>query len=142
MPQVEQTLLDETDTTRRVLQNGLVLDGILLFVTAGVLLRGPDNLSLVGGMVAALGVVSLIVAFFVKLRWTVAYKGHTIRFENDPYRGERLFIDDDLVAKGGLGVRMVLQDSIKQGAGTGDRITAVSEAGLFRFRCRITATPA
>jgi len=142
MPQVGQTLLDATDTGRRVLQNGLVFDGILMFVVAGVLLRGPDNLSLAGGVVAAFGVVSLIVAFFVKLRWTVVYKGHTIRFENDPYRGERLFIDDDLVAKGGLGVRMVLQDSIKQGAGTGDRITAVSEAGLVRFRCRITATPA
>jgi len=135
-------LLDETDTRRRILQHALILDGILLLLVAGALIKTTDNLRLPGGIVLTVGLVSLLLAFFIKQRWTVPYKGHVIRFENDPLRGERLFIDDNLVAKGGLGVRMVLQDSIKQGAGTGDRITAVSEAGLFRFRCRITATPA
>jgi hypothetical protein len=135
-------LLDATDTKRRILQHALILDGILFLMVAGALIKATDNLRLPGMIVLAVGLVSILLAFFVKVRWTVTYKGHVIRFENDPFRGERLFMDDDLVAKGGLGVRMVLQDSIKQGAGTGDRITAVSEAGLFRFRCRITATPA
>jgi hypothetical protein len=135
-------LLDETDTRRRILQHALILDGLLLLLIAGALIKTTDNLMLPGGIVLTVGLVSLLLAFFIKQRWTVPYKGHVIRFENDALRGERLFIDDDLVAKGGLGVRMVLQGSIKQGAGTGDRITAVSEAGLLRFRCRITATPA
>jgi hypothetical protein len=142
MPQVEQTLLDETDTKRRILQHALILDGIFLLLVAAALIKATDTLMLPGVIVLAVGLVSFLLAFVVKVRWTVTYKGHVIRFENDPFRGERLFIDDHLVAKGGLGVRMVLQDSIKQGAGTGDRITAVSEAGLFQFRCRITATPA
>jgi hypothetical protein len=142
MPPAELTLLDATDTKRRILQHALILDGILLLLVAGALIKATDNLKLPGMIVLAVGLVSILLGLFVKVRWTVTYKGHVIRFENDPFRGERLFIDDDLVAKGGLGVRMVLQDSIKQGAGTGDRITAVSEAGLFRFRCRITATPA
>ncbi len=142
MPHDGLVLLDETDTRRRILQHALILDGILLLLVAGALIKATDNLKLSGMIVLAVGLVSILLGSFVKVRWTVTYKGHVIRFENDPFRGERLFIDDDPVAKGGLGVRMVLQDSIKQGAGTGDRIAAVSEAGLFRFRCRITATPA
>jgi hypothetical protein len=46
------------------------------------------------------------------------------------------------VARGGLGFRMVLQGDIKEGEGAGDRIEAVSHAGLVDFRCEIAAYPA
>lgn len=64
---------------------------------------------------------------------------HRIRFENDPLRGEQLFIDGQLAARGRLGLLTALEAVIPDGAGAGDRIVAICEAGLMRFRCRLRA---
>ena len=54
---------------------------------------------------------------------------------------EKLFIDDELVARGGLGYRLELRGTIKTGEGKGDQILSVSKASLLKFRCRIIAEP-
>jgi hypothetical protein len=135
-----EKLLDATETRKRVLQHGLTLGGVLLLAAAIPMFRG--GVSAAGAATAIAGMLGLVGGLLVKIRWEVAYKGHTIRFENHPLSGEKLFIDGKQVARGGLGVRMVLQGHIREGEGAGDRIEAVSYAGLVSFRCEITAYPA
>lgn len=137
-----QKLLDATDTAGRLLQHGSTLAGVLLLAMAIPLFGREQGVSLLGTLAVALGMIALVCGVRVKIRWEVPYKGHSIRFENDPLRGEKLFIDGEQVARGGLGVRFVLQGHIRDGEGAGDRIEAVSYAGLAVFRCQITAYPA
>lgn len=89
-----------------------------------------------------MGVVFMAAGFRVKVRWTVPYKGHQIRFENDPFRGEALFIDGAPCGRGKMGISNTLSGVIASGNGAGDRIVAESEAGFLAFRCRITADTA
>ncbi|MCI0724960.1 MAG: hypothetical protein L0338_39250, partial [Acidobacteria bacterium] len=109
--------------------------GIFLLIVAGAALRGSHGVNLQPMIVAGLGFAAIGAATFARIRWEVPYKGHTIRFENHPWNGERLYIDGELVARGGLGIRMVMQATLKSGDGAGDSIEAVSVAGLFGFRC-------
>ena len=67
--------------------------------------------------------------------WTVAHKGHKIRFSNHPIFGERLHIDDTLVDRGRVGFGVTMRGTIESGAGAGERITA-------RSRCTFTASRA
>jgi len=137
-----QKLLAATETTGRLLQHGATLGGIFLLVIAMALFGQQRGFSMLGAVALALGLIAIFCGLRVKIRWEVPYKGHIIRFENDGMVGEKLFIDGQQVARGGLGFRMVLAGQIKDGEGTGDRIEAVSYAGLLEFRCEITAHPA
>lgn len=138
-----ETLLDASETKQRLIQHGAALAGIVLLLAALVAFASPPaGLNVIGGIAAALGLGAIILGLRVKIGWQVRYKGHTIRFENDPLVGEQLYIDDARVARGHLGYRIVLHAAIPNGNGAGDRIESVSMAGLLRFRCRITATPA
>jgi hypothetical protein len=144
-------LLDETDIRKRVWQHGGMVLGGLVFLGAALVLvvmlmagafeRPFPNLwlliliSFVGPMVFGLLLFTLAVA--TKQRWQVHYKGHRIRFENSVLTAEKLFLDDGLVARGGVGYRMELRAPIRVGEGTGDEIVVLSEAGVFSFRCRI-----
>ena len=142
MTQAAETLLDATDRVRRLMQLGVVWLGVLVLIVARVLLRRPSgHLNPAGLTIAGIGLAAIVISIWVRVRWEVPYKGHVILFENDPLRGERLYIDGEVVAKGGRGYRLVLQGTIKEGAGAGDRITSVSEAGMFHFHCRLTAEP-
>lgn len=134
-------LLEETDTTRRVFQNVGIVGGILLVArgTIQAMLQGPSAVDIAA---IVLGLAVVVAAVSIKQRWKVEYKGHSIRFENSPILAEKLFIDDQLVARGGFGYRMELRGALNNGEGRGDQIVAVSEAGLLQFRCRIFAEPA
>jgi hypothetical protein len=134
----QTVLLDAEARLRRVVQNLLPLAGAFLGA-AGIaqLIRRDAG----GGAWASLAVVvgGVLIAASTRylIGWNVSYKGHTIRFENDPCFGERLFIDGALVDRGGLGVHMTLRGMIGAGDGAGERITATSRAGLTTFSCRI-----
>jgi hypothetical protein len=134
-------LLDATETTRRVLQHVEILAGMLLLVLALPMATRAEG-RIWGEALALMGLMALLSGLQWKIHWEVPYKGHTIRFENHPLSGEKLLIDGEQAARGGLGVRMVLQGHIREGEGAGDRIEAVSHAGLMNFRCKITAYPA
>lgn len=140
----ERELLDRTDRARRVLQLSVVWIGVALLFLAGAVLRESiqGRAGLIGGSFAVLGLAVMASGLLIKVRWDLDYKGHRIRFDNDPFTGERLFIDDVKVAKGGIGLRMVLTGVIPAGEGAGDVITAIAEAGLWKFRCRIVAEEA
>jgi hypothetical protein len=136
----QHVLLDAIDTHRRLLQHGAIFAGIGLLAVASLLVdrEGP----MTAGLAAiAAGLLLLVAAAGVRQQWDVTYKGHQIRFENNPFRGEKLFIDGRRAAVGKLGFRSELRASIDAGAGRGDRIVASTVAGFLRFRCRIVAEP-
>jgi hypothetical protein len=135
-------LLDETDTRQRARQHILILAGLVdMFIgvalAVGIVTYNP-LVRIAGVAVVAGGVAVVLLASRVRQRWEVEYRGHTIRFENDPIFGEKLFIDDHLVARGGLGFSKRLEGDIPSGP-AGHRIVALSEARLASFRCRIEA---
>ena len=137
------SLLDAVDRGRRILQHGLVLLGVVLLALSGLLFRKTHaGLSAPGAVAGIVGVAAILAGFVVKIRWRVAYRGHEIRFENDPFRGEALFIDGAACARGKMVRRNTLTGVVASGDGAGDRIVAQSEAGYLAFRCRIDAEPA
>jgi len=134
----EQPLLDVTDSTRRPLQHGAVFAGVLVLIVAGAVAKRP------GGIAPALWMIALGLALFgiaavIKQKWAVPYKGHEIRFENNPFLGEKLFIDDQFAGKGKVGYRSESRGVIAAGDGAGDMIIARTEAGVLTVHCRITA---
>ena len=136
-----QQLLDVTDRHGRLFQNGSIIGGALL-AAGGVWLLASGVSPLVGGAAIVVGLVMTVVGVRVKQRWEVEYRGHRIRFENAPTSGEKLFVDERLVARGGLGVRMELKATIDHGEAAGDELIAQVEAGLLTFKLKLFALPA
>jgi len=137
-----QVLLDAVDHRRRLLQHGLALLGVVLLLAAGAAFLLTRGLSATASIAAVLAIVAMACGFRVTIGWTVPYKGHEIRFENHPIRGEALLIDGVTSGRGRIGIRNTLQAVVASGDGAGDLITAESVAGLLAFRCRILAEPA
>jgi hypothetical protein len=140
-------LLDATDTSRRGRQTLLMATALPLVAIAIVLLvpavrDGRSWLLLVSALCAFGAIIVFRAGARVIQKWEVTYKGHPVRFENSPIHAEKLFIDDELVASGGFGVKKRLQGVVRSGEGVGDRITADSYAGFTEFRCRLSAEPA
>jgi hypothetical protein len=135
---VTETLLDASDTGRRLLQQGLALTGGAALL-AGVLVLAMMHAAhrAVGGLAIAAGVVLIVAACCVLVQWEVRYEGHIVRFENSVLFGERLVIDGERVTRGALGYRKVLEGTIQRGSKAGRRVRAESVAGPLRFRCRI-----
>lgn len=134
-------LLDETDTGQRAKQHMLILAGLLDMFLGVALAVGMVSYSpivrVAGLAIIAGGVFMVLLASRIRQRWEVEYRGHKIRFENEPIFGEKLFIDDRLAARGGLGFSRRLEGDIQSGPAAGERIVALSDARLTSFRCRI-----
>jgi hypothetical protein len=136
------TLLDAGDTSRRLLQQALPVAGLLCILGGiGLFVSSPGRSPVPAVALIVAGAGALFSAPWLRVRWTVGYKGHRIRFQNDPVFGERLYIDDESFSSGPLGYAKTLEGTIRSGDGAGERITARSVAGLITFRCRITAEP-
>ena len=133
----EHQLLDVTDRTRRPLQHGAVFAGVAVLLFAGSLANRPDALTLALVMIAG-GLALFVAAAVIKQKWAVTHEGHDVRFENNPFLGEKLFINGRLAGKGKLGIRSEIRGVIPAGDGAGDTVIVRTEAGLFTFRCRIT----
>jgi serine/threonine protein kinase len=129
-------LLDETDTALRRIQHISLLAGALLALEGLLMFRAIPILA-VFSLIAA--VVLFVVANRTRQGWELNYKEHAIRFENGVFSGSKLFIDGVLSAHGMVGYRVETRAQIHHGAGAGDWITALTEAGLFRFRLRLLA---
>src|SRR6185503_8887696 len=98
------TLLDASDTRRRLLQQGLPLAGAgLLLCGIGILASSGGRAWVAGSALVALGVLAVGAAPLVLVSWDLDYKGHRIRFENSPVFGERLYIDGERISQGALG---------------------------------------
>ena len=130
-------LLDAVDRRARFLQNGLAFGGSALLVVSAALIR-RHGVAANGLIVLAAGIVAIVAGLFPRQRWHVEYRGHRIRFENGPTTAEQLFVDDQLVGHGGFGVERRMETTLLEG----DRIVAISHAGLFSFGGRILAYPA
>ena len=137
---LERELLDVTDKTRRPLQHGAVLVGIVILLLAGAFANRPGGIPTALWMIAA-GLLLFGVAGAIRQTWTVAYKGHAVRFVNNPFLGEKLFIDNALAGKGQIGFKSETRAVIATGEGAGDTIIVCTDAGLLTLRCRITAQP-
>ena len=130
-------LLDVTDKKTRALQAACLM-GCGFLGTAGVdFLRSPEASDTLGYFVVGSAVVLLIVTGGIKQRWEIEYRGHRIRFENSPLLGERLFLDEGLVARGGLGKMVEMRAPIRVGDGAGEEIMALVQGGFLSFRLRI-----
>ena len=127
----ETLLLEVADTRRRLIQTIVPMGGTLLGA-AGVAMwvRGDGGPSVVAVSSTVIGIALIVVSLRSVIAWDVSYKGHAIRFQNDPCFAERLYIDGQLVARGGVGLSMVLSGTIPHGEGAGETIRATSRAGL------------
>ncbi len=133
------TLLDASDTGRRLWQQGLALVGAALVVSGVVLMAIGQGVAQGLGLPAMLfGGGLLFAASRILVRWEVPYGGHIIRFENSVVFGERLVIDGERFTRGVLGYRKVIEGAIRRGSHTGTRVRAESVAGVVRFRCKLT----
>jgi len=90
-----------------------------------------------GTVLVVAGLALGVMLFRFPIGWTVAYKGHRIRFYNHPIWGERLYIDNRLADRGRIGFNVTMRGTIESGAGAGERITAVSRCTFLVVQCRI-----
>lgn len=129
-------LLHVTDRSKRVRQH-LCIFAAAALVTAAVLGGAADLVHPIAALVlVSLAIVVGVIGARIKQRWEVEHNGHRIRFENGALSsGERLYLDDRLVARGGLGSKTELRAAI--GDGTRDVIVAQVTAGLLSFRLRL-----
>jgi len=136
----ETLLLEVADTRQRPIQTIVPMAGVLLGA-AGVSMwvRAGGGPSVVAVSTTVIGLLLIAVSLRSVIAWDVTYKGHAIRFQNDPCFAERLSIDGQLVARGGVGYVMVLSGTIPSGDGAGETIRATSRAGVLSFSCRIVA---
>lgn len=136
----ETLLLEVSDTRQRVIQTIVPMAGVLLGA-AGVAMwvRAGGGPSVMAVSSTVIGITLIVVSLRSVIAWDVTYKGHAIRFQNDPCFAERLYVDGQLVARGGVGLSMVLSGTIATGEGAGETIRATSRAGLLSFSCRIVA---
>jgi uncharacterized protein YciI len=130
-------LLDAVDRRARALQNGLMFAGSAMLIVAGGLVRRQGVTGPGLGALAA-GLAAIVLGLIPRQRWHVEYHGHRIRFENGPTTAEQLFVDDQLVGRGGFGVERRMETTLIEG----DRIIATSHAGLLAFGARIVVHPA
>lgn len=130
-------ILDVTDTKTRLLQQGAMAGCFLLAALVVALFYGGALPAVAAIVLGAVVVVLFAVAAGIKQRWEVAYRGHRIRLENSPVSGERLFLDEGLVAKGGVGMKVELRAPIRVGEGAGETIVALVDAGVREFRLRL-----
>jgi len=130
---VEAVLLDASNTGGRIIQTVLPLMGTLLSaVGVAMMFRANGGVTASSVSLTVVGIVVIALSMRHVVGWDVSYKGHTVRFENDPCSGEHLYIDGQLVDRGGVGYQFVLSGRIP----SGEVIRATSRAGI-PFHCRI-----
>jgi hypothetical protein len=135
-----QVLFEGSNTRGRVVQSLLPLIGTVVgAIGVTMLVRAGGGFGAASVVTTIAGALLIVLPLRTVIGWDVSYKGHTIRFENDPCFGERLLIDGQVVDRGGVGLDMVLLGTIASGEGAGDVIRATSFAGIPTFRCRIVA---
>jgi len=139
----EHVLLEASNTGGRVIQSLLPLVGTVLgIIGVTMLFRAGGGVGVASVTTTVAGVILIVLPLRHVIGWDVTYKGHVIRFENDPCSAERLLIDGQLVDRGGVGLHMELSGTIASGDGAGDVIRVTSFAGLPTLRCRIVALSA
>jgi len=139
----EHVLLEASNTGGRVIQSLLPLVGTVLgIIGVTMLFRADGGVGVASVAMTVAGVALIVLPLRHVIGWDVSYKGHAIRFENDPCSAERLLIDGQLVDRGGVGLHMELSGTITSGEGAGDVIMVTSHAGLPTLHCRIVALSA
>jgi predicted Ser/Thr protein kinase len=137
---LQTVLLDRTWTIRRIVQVATQGTVVPLLIIGGTLLgRSGTTSRLIGIGLLAVVFVLIMVEIRFPIGATVTYKGHRIRFYNNPVSGERLYIDGVLADKGGFGFNMTLRGTIESGAGAGERITAHVLCRFHRVSCLMVA---
>jgi WD40 repeat protein len=125
-------IYERSDRPKRLLQIGLLLGGAILIFAGGALIaRGHEGYPLYPG------VAMVFVAGLIHQRWSVPYKGRTIRFEHSVVTGLKLFVDDVRIARDQVLRRVELRGTVPPGPGAGDEVRADVEAGFARIACRI-----
>ena len=128
-----------TDHVRGLVMHGLMLTGALVFVAAiGVLLLNPslDPEAYVTKWAMVLSAALIAGSLFIKQRQQVAYKKRTLRFEYSAIGGDKLYVDNMLLARVGHGSPRELRARIAEGWGAGDEIKVLAKGGIYAFHCR------
>lgn len=131
-------LLDDTETKYRRLHHLTFLSGFYLMLPC-VPMLWPDTTRTYGAVGLVVSLVLMVWGVRIKrhLVWETTYKGHTIRLDCTSMFAERIYLDDGLVQRGGIGVKMEFRTKIKAGDGIGDEIIIWFDAGFSYCRCRI-----
>ncbi|HKB05814.1 MAG TPA: protein kinase [Gemmataceae bacterium] len=137
---VWRQIFEAVDRDRRLWQHGMILTGLLLVGLAAVITLTAGTLNAILFAPAVIGLALIAVGGSERQRWDVPYKGRTIRFENSPYLGERLYVDGVRIARGGFGFMRELRGTVPDGPGAGDEVRALCEAGFLQFKCRISVS--
>ena len=132
-----EKLLEATDSTKRLVQHGMLLLAMALISVGTLIGLLQPAYFLTGAAMLLVGVALVVGVSRVKQRWLLEYRGHRIRFENSCVTGSCLYIDDKLMARGGVGLRGEVRTAIPDGDGIGDEVVVLAEAGFLRFHCRI-----
>lgn len=132
-------ILDETKSNNRRLQQWLLAIAIGLPLPAIYFIVMPSSSIYVPLALAAVSAILMKISAVLKRDqvFEATYKGHAIRLDNTSLWAERLFLDDGLVKRGGLGSKMEFRFPIKAGEGLGDEIVVWFDAGSAHCRCRI-----
>lgn len=130
-------ILDVTDKRVRSMQViCMAISGSLVGLSLALLPRGGASI-LPALLLGLPGLAIFILAASLRQRWEIEYRGHRIRFENSPVTAEKLYIDEGLVARGGVGAKMELRAPIRVGEGAGEEVMALADAGFLQVRLRI-----
>jgi len=137
---LQTVLLDARTTGRRLLQVFTQAAPIpILMVAFGALTRPAVASTAIAILLFTLLAILVFIEIRFPLGWTVAYKGHRIRFHNHALFGERLYLDDVMTDRGRVGFNVTLRGTIESGAGAGERITAHVTSQFTQIKCRIVA---
>jgi hypothetical protein len=96
-------LIDVTDRETRLTQQASATAALALAAIGTVLLLTESGPALAAWAALGSAAALLVLTASIRQRWEVAYKGHQIRFENSAVLAERMYLDEGLVAQGGLG---------------------------------------
>jgi tRNA A-37 threonylcarbamoyl transferase component Bud32 len=129
-------LMDNTETKYRTRHHFVLISSFMLVPLSLPVFR--ESLPF-GAAILAVAFALFIWAVKIKkhLVWETTYKGHTIRLDCSSMLAERIYLDDGLVQRGGLGTKMEFRTKIKVGDGIGDEIIIWFDAQFRYCRCRI-----
>ena len=134
-------LIDVTDRETRRTQQASAAAASALAAVGAVLLIEEVGPAVAAWAALASAAALLVLTAGIRQRWEVEYKGHRIRFENSAVLAERMYLDEGLVARGGLGTKTELRAPIRVGEGAGETLVALVDARLLSFRLRLFAEP-
>ena len=137
-------IYDKTKSGNRLLQQLAFLGGSIMMMpivvtfTLAVFNRLSFYLPLA---FATVSVICFLLSSWLKKDqvFETTYKNHKIRIDNTSLKAERVYLDGELVQRGGIGSKMEFRFPITAGEGVGDEVVVWLDITMSSVRCRVEA---